>query len=535
MARKNDRVDIVIIGSGAAGAAAAWNLSDSGFKVVCLEQGPKLSASDYPANFADWELRKQSSFNVDPNVRKLPSDYPIDDSDSAIAIANFNAVGGSTILFSGHFPRFHPSDFMTRTLDGVGADWPFGYDALEPYYEINDKMIGVAGLGGDPAYPDIPNLLPPVPIGKMGEVIAEAFNRLGWHWWPSYAALITRDFQGRSRCENTGPCNTGCPNGSKSSADVTYMPLAVKNGVELRSQCRVLRVTQRRAGKVDGVVYVDADGVEHFQEADLVIVACNGVGTPRLLLNSKSPQAPDGLANSSGLVGKNLMLHPLGFVEGKFDVPLGSSAGPQGACVFSHEFYETEAERGFARGYTMHVLRGGGPLETATSARRFNDISFGPGFHDGFKAVYGRNIPVAIICEDLPEETNCVQLDDTQTDSSGMPGAKIHYKLGDNTKKMLGHGLKKGKELMKAAGAVSVRAHGPVRHTGWHLMGTTKMGVDPVTSVVNPHGQTHDAANLMVIDSSIFATSGGVNPASTIQALALKLTDGVKKNPGIFR
>lgn len=535
MSRKNDRVDIVIIGAGAAGSAAAWNLSRSGFKVVCLEQGPKLSSSDYPANFADWELRKKSTFNVDPNVRKLPSDYPIDNTNSSIAIANYNAVGGSTILFSGHFLRFHPSDFKTWTLDGIGADWPFGYDALEPYYELNDKMVGVAGLGGDPAYPNIPNLLPPVPIGKMGEVIAEGFNKLGWHWWPSYAALITRDFQGRSRCDNTGPCNTGCPNGSKSSADVTYIPLAQENGVELRYQCRVLTITQRQAGRVEGVVYVDAEGAEHNQDADLVIVACNGVGTPRLLLNSKNSHSPDGLANSSGLVGKNLMLHPLGFVEGNFDVPLGSSAGPQGACVYSHEFYETDSEREFARGYTMQVLRGRGPLETATTARRFGDITFGASFHNDFRAVYGRDISVGIICEDLPEEANCVELNAAAADSSGMPGVKIHYRLGDNTKKMLGHGLMKGKELLKAAGAVSVRAHGPVRRAGWHLMGTTKMGVDAATSVVNPHGQAHDIVNLIVVDSSVFATSGGVNPASTIQALALKLTDGIKNNQGMFR
>ena len=138
---KNDKIDILIIGAGASGAAAAWNLSQSGYKIICLEQGPNIKKESYSFDQQNWELYQQSKFNINPNIRKLKSDYPIDDKNSAISIANFNAVGGSTILYSGHFPRFHPSDFKTKKLDNVGYDWPIDYNDLKYYYELNDKKM----------------------------------------------------------------------------------------------------------------------------------------------------------------------------------------------------------------------------------------------------------------------------------------------------------------------------------------------------------------------------------------------------------
>ena len=518
---KSDNVDILIVGAGAAGAAAAWNLSKSGYKITCLEQGPFLNSKSYSFSQSNWEQLKQKEFNMNPNIRKLKSDYPIDDSKSPISIANFNAVGGATILYSGHFPRFHPSNFKTKTLDKVGSDWPFTYKDLEPYYELNDKMMGVAGLEGDPAYPPIPNLLPPVPLELAGETVAKSFNKLGWHWWPSYSAITTSEYKNRKK-------------GTRSTVDITYWPPAINNGVELRANCRVTKITTDNFGKVDGVIYKDQDNTEKLQKASLVILACNGIGTPRLLLNSTNKFFPNGLANSSGLVGKNLMLHPLGYVEGKFDNFLGSFMGPEGCCIFSHEFYETNLSRGYKRGYTIHILRGVGPLVTAFSARKFKKLSFGKNFHKNFSEHYGHSIPVAIICEDLPEIHNCVKLDYDNKDSSGMPGVKINYKLSENSKKMLSHGLSKGKEIMKKAGAKSILAFGPVRATGWHLMGTTKMGTSNKNSVVNEFGQTHDIKNLVIVDSSIFVTSAGVNPISTLQAIALKITHNIKKFPKKF-
>lgn len=525
----NKEVDILIIGAGASGAAAAWNLSELNLNILCLEQGDFTKPEDYPSTKVNWEYFKYNEFNVSPNIRNLKSDYPINDKESPIAIANYNAVGGSTILYSGHFPRFHPSDFKVKTLDGIADDWPLDYYELEPYFNLNDKMMGVSGLAGDPAYPPIELYHKHIPLGLMGETIGKGFNKLGWHWWPSYSAIITKEMEGRGKCINLGPCNMGCPQGAKSSVDVTYWPKALKNGVKLQTNSRVKEITIDLKGRASGVIYFNEKGEECFQKAKIVIVACNGVGTPRLLLNSKSKIFPDGIANRSGLVGKNLMLHPLGFVEGTFEQILDSHLGPHGCCLQSQEFYETDKSRGFYRGYTMQVLRGPGPLETAYSGVARREILLGEKHHETFNSKLGKTIGIGIIVEDLPEEHNSVSLDPEMKDSNGIPSPKINYTLSENSKKMLSHGLSKGKEVMEASGSVKTLTFGPVRNTGWHLMGTTKMGNDSNKSVVNRWGQTHDVNNLFIVDSSIFVTSGGVNPASTLQALSLFITDYIKR------
>ena len=523
-------VDVLIVGAGASGAAAAWSLSETSMDIMCLEQGGRMDSSDYPSTKRNWEVLRQNEYNVSPNVRKLAADYPINDSESPIAIANFNAVGGGTILYSGHFPRFHPSDFKARSLDGVADDWPVTYAQLESFFVENDRMMGVSGLVGDPAYPPIERLLPPVPLGRMGETIGKGFNKLGWHWWPSYSAIITRQRGGREKCINLGPCNTGCAQGAKSSVDITYWPGALRNGVKLKTHCRVREITVNNSGRATGVIYYDERGVECTQRARIVILACNGVGTPRLLLNSRSASFPDGLANRSGLVGKNLMLHPLGYVEGIFDEAMASHLGPHGCCILSQEFYETNLKRDFVRGYTMQILRGPSPIETALSGVARREIPWGPGHHKAFAARFGRTIGIAIIVEDLPELHNTVTLDPKLTAANVIPAPKITYRLGENSKKMLAHGLARGKEVMSAAGSWKNVAFGPVRNTGWHLMGTARMGMDPKKSVVNEWGRSHDVKNLFVVDSSIFVTSGGVNPVSTMQALSLYIADRIKKN-----
>ena len=521
-------VDVLIVGAGATGAAVAWSLSQTGLKIVCLEQGPRMDPLSYPSTGRDWEIRRLTDFHVSPNVRKLPADYPVNDSESPIAISNFNAVGGSTILYSGHFPRFHPSDFRVKTLDGIADDWPIDYARLEPYFIQNDQMMGISGLADDPAYPPIAGLLPPVPLGRMGETLAKGFNKLGWHWWPAYSAIATRNFKNREKCINLGPCNAGCAQGAKSSVDVSYWPYALLNGVELKTQCRVREITVDHAGRATGAIYYDANGKECRQEARLVILACNGVGTPRLLLNSRSALFPEGLANRSGLVGKNLMLHPYGYVEGVFPESLDSHLGPQGCCIYSHQFYETDPSRGYVRGDTMHVLRGPGPVETALSGFVRREIPWGAGHHAAFAARFGHVISMAIIVEDLPEPCNAVTLDPDLTDKHGIPAPKVTYRLSANSKKMLAHGLDRGKEVMTAAGSVKNFSFAPVRHTGWHLMGTARMGTDSAGSVVNEWGRCHDVPNLFIVDGSVFVTSGGVNPVSTMQAVALYIADQIK-------
>ena len=526
----SDPVDVLIIGAGASGAALAWSLSDTRMRIVCLEQGDWMDPAQYPSAGLDWESRGFGDFGLSPNGRGRPADYPINDSESPIKISNFNAVGGSTILYAAHFPRLHPSDFRVKTLDGVADDWPLDYATLEPYYAENDGMMGTAGLAGDPAYPPKQVPLPPVPFGKLGHTLARGFNRLGWHWWPSDSAIATQEHNGRAPCINLGPCITGCAQGAKASTDVTYWPAAVRQGVEVRTCCRVQEICVREDGMADGVLYYDAEGNLHEQKAEVVVVACNGVGTPRLLLNSKSKLFPEGLANSSGLVGKNLMFHPYAMVTGIFDEPLEGYKGPTGCCLMSQEFYETDPAREFVRGYSFEMLRGRGAVATALAGMSTGEVPWGEGHHEAYAELFDRSAGMVIICEDLPEACNTVTLDPELTDGNGIPCPKISYRLGENSRKMLEHSVARGREVLEASGAKTTLTNAPLEPAGWHLMGTARMGRDPSTSVVNEWGRCHDVKNLFIIDGSIFVTAGAVNPTNTIQALSLYIADNIKKN-----
>ncbi len=523
-------VDVLIVGSGAAGAAFAWSLADTRMNILCLEQGDWMKSEAYPGMRPDWELSQLGDFALSPNARGRSEDYPVNDGASPIQTTMFNAVGGSTILYAAHFPRFHPSDFKVKTLDGVADDWPIDYQHLAPYYDVNAQMMGVAGLEGDPAYPPKKVPLPPVALGKLGTTVAKGFNRLGWHWWPSDSAITTQEYEGRAPCINAGTCGVGCPQGAKASTDITYWPAAIRKGVTLKTHCRVREISVADNGMADGVIYYDADGRERRQKAHVVVLACNGIGTPRLLLNSRSTLFPEGLANRSGLVGKNFMFHPYGLVIGVFDEPLEAYKGPVGCCMWSHEFYETDRTRGFVRGYSFEIVRPGGPVSTAVRGLQWGRIPWGADHHRAFAGIFDRLAGMVAICEDLPETTNCVTLDPDLRDSNGIPAPKVNYRLSENSIKMLAHGVARGREVLEAAGARDTVVEAPWPVAGWHLMGTARMGTDPKTSVVNEWGRSHDVRNLFIIDGSIFVTSAGVNPTNTIQALALYIADTMKKN-----
>lgn len=529
----NQPVDVLIIGAGASGAAMAWSLADTKMRIVCLEQGGWPNPSTYPGTGRDGEARAFGAMGGDmgfnPNQRQAASDYPINEDASPIKIANFNGVGGGTVLYAGHFPRFHPSDFRVKSLDGVGDDWPIDYETLAPFYTENDRMMGVAGLAGDPANPLNDGVqMGPLPLGKAGAALAKGFNKLGWHWWPSDSAIATEPYDGRDKCINLGACLSGCAQGAKASTDITYWQHAQRAGVELITEARVREITLDDEGMADGVIYYDADGQEQVLKAHVVVLACNGIGTPRLLLNSKSERFPDGLANSSGLVGKNLMFHPYGYILGVFDEPLDGYRGP-GNCMRSQEFYETDDARDFVRGYTFEISRGMGPVGTALQGIGRGLIPWGEGHHDAYRKLFNRITGMVAICEDLPEEHNRVTLDPNLTDSDGIPAPKIEYTLSDNSRKMLDHAVARATEVLKAAGAKEVLSEAPMSVAGWHLMGTARMGKDPARSVVNEWGRTHDVKNLFIIDGSIFVTSAGVNPTRTIQALALYVADQMKQ------
>lgn len=517
-----ERYDCIVVGSGGGGAVAAYRLAELGKAVLIIEKGDYSKRREYPSNYYNWETLKQSAWSFNPNLRRNPADYPVDCVDSPIDVAMYNGVGGSTVLYSGHYPRFRPQDFSVLSDCGVGVDWPITYDDLEPHYLANEVFLKVAGLPGDPSYPGIfTHLMPPIPLGRAGKLVASGFDQLGWHWWPSYSAILLKehdDWPDREPCANVGPCNTGCPKAAKASCDVTFLPRASALGVSIKTNMTVTRVLLH-GNKALGVETRDIHGQISRISAEKIILAGNAIGTCRILWGST--QGSGFLGNSSGLVGKNLMIHPLAYVGGILDGASDAHVGPQGSWLASHEFYSDDYEgRGFHRGYSMHILKGAGPLEFAKQALRRNHLDLSAGkLLEQVKQGVANSVGIAIISEDMPEESNQVIMKKSLA-ADGLPEVSMCYSISKNTRLMLSHGAKSGEAVLKTIGGKSLYASAPVKFAGWHLTGTCRMGVDSRTSVVDPCGRMHDVDNLYIVDGSVFPTSGGVNPLATIQAVA---------------
>ena len=526
MSKGQVNADALIIGAGPTGAVAAKRLAEAGMRVVVLEQGDWPDYARARADHADFELTAGRDWSANPNRRQAPADYPISDADSDIAAVMYNAVGGSTVLFAAHWQRNMPSDFRVRTLDGVADDWPLTYEDLEPYYEQVENDFGVSGLAGDPAFPPGKGPpLPPAPLAPMGRRVARAHNQLGWHWWPAPNAIATRPYKALRPCTQRATCMWGCVEGAKGSVDRTHWPHNLALGVELRTGARVRRLEVNGRGLVTGAVYVDRTGVEHFQPADVAILGANGIGTPRLLLLSASGRYPNGLANSTGLVGRRLMMHPFGTVVGLFDDDLQSTRGVWGQHLHSLQFYETDTSRGFVRGAKWGLQPTGGPVSMTRSFPWGDNPIWGPGFHQAIRKRLGRSAMWGIIAEDLPDESNRVVLDPELKDGDGIPAPKIIYRMSDNSYRLLRFHQERARESLLAAGAYETTVAPLIRETGWHLLGTAKMGADPGSSVVDPWGRAHDVPNLFIFDGSIWPTSSGMNPTATIAALALRCSD----------
>lgn len=505
----DEEVDYAIVGVGSAGGVLLQRLARAGFRVLGLEAGPFWDTE------RDWVSDEAGSHQL------YWEDLRITGGNDPLALGANNSgkgVGGGSVHWAAFTPRFHPSDFEVYTRDGVGADWPISYWDLKPYYELIEREMPVAGPAhfpwGDPhGYPFGPH-----PMGGVGNSLIKGCSALGI---PVSAggpvAILSGSRADRPHCIYRGFCIQGCKVGAKASTLITHVPDALAHGAEIRDRCMVSRIhCDPKSNRVTGVSYFDRHGREHLQRAKAVIVSGYAIETPRLLLNSACDGHPDGLANSSGTVGRYLMAQAGNVILGRFrDLVRMYKAPP--AHALTEEFYETDPRRDFARGFAVQTV---GPLPIAFGKQMMAARgSWGWGLRR-IMMDYNHWSALGLLGEILPWADNRVTLA-REKDQFGIPVAHVTFNLHDNDRKLIKFGANKVEEIMRAAGAEEVVQE--ARYA--HLVGAARMGKDPATSVVDRFGRTHDVANLFVCDGSILPTQGSANPGLTIQALAARTAD----------
>lgn len=534
-------VDFVIVGSGAAGGILAKELSTSGFDVVVLEQGPYRKASD----FRHDELAVLFRFELmGGEAARTGQTFRHDETDVAEPLKMQPAqyaqgVGGSSVHFTANFWRFREVDFRERSLLGpiAGtnfADWPISYAELEPYYTKVDWDIGVSGAPGPNDAPrSKPFPMPPMPIKSSGVLLERAARKLGLTTQPEPLAILSRPHNNRPACINCGYCMFfGCEVNAKSSTLAAMIPLAEASGhCEIRPDSAVFRIDTDDRGRANGVSYLDGDGNERSQRAKAVVLSANGAETPRLLLMSKSARFPDGLANSSGYVGRNLMFNAHTAAQGVFEQPLNDYKGVQVTRII-HDFYDSDEQRGFygGGGIDARPLFSATPIFHALEGMPPDVPRWGAAFKDEIAHNFTRQMSLVCSTTSLPMDRNNITLDPTHTDQYGRPAIRVTYRDHPDDLAMAGFLEDRAMEIQAAAGAVkSWRATGilPTRG-GAHLLGTARMGDDPATSVVDRDHRSHDVSNLFICDGSSFVSSGRGQPTMTIMALAFRAADRIK-------
>ena len=500
---------VVVIGTGAGGGVLANELAQKGVSVVALEAGGRYLPDDYIND--EWESFGQLAW-TDP--RTTSGDWRVAKDFSGLPAWIVKAVGGTTTHWAGASLRFQDHEWKALTnygaVDGANLlDWPIDPREMDDYYTKAENKLGVTRTGGRAGLPGSNNF-------KVFESGAKALGYEQVH--TGRMAINSADNDDRPACQQTGFCFQGCKFGAKWSAAYTDIPRGEATGnLEVRERCHVMRIEHDAEGKASSVVYVDADGNQQEQKARVVCVAGNSIESPRLLLNSASSMFPDGLANSSGQVGRNYLRHVTGSVYAVFDQPVKMWRGTTMAGIIQDEA-KHDPTRGFVGGYELETLSLGLPfmaafLDPGAWGREFTTAL------DHYENMAG----LWIVGEDMPQESNRVTLSPDVTDQHGMAAANVHFDDHPNDVAMRNHAYKQGIAVYEAVGATRVFPTPPYPST--HNLGTNRMSAKAADGVVNSHGQSHDIANLFVSDGSQFTTGAAENPTLTIVALAIRQAD----------
>jgi len=521
-------VDFVVVGSGAAGSVVAKELATRGHTVVVLEQGPRMEMPDFTHDefrhffqneFLNRADTQPQTFKAGPAATPLP----------LMGAQYHRLMGGGSLCFTANYRRFRPLDFNERSrigpISGTSfADWPITYEELEPYYTKAEWEIGVSGEPGpfDPPR-SRPYPMPPLPVKSSGVLFERGALAIGLHPQPAQMAINSTAYHGRPACQQCGYCwGFPCEHRAKGSS-FTVIPMAEATGrCEIRTGCLVSRVETDARGRATGVAYFDSDKHEQQQRARAIVLCCNGAETPHLLLNSTSARFPSGLANSSGMVGRNLMFNSNALATAQFEHELDDWKGAMVTRI-ALDYYDHDAARGFYGGGALDGRFFGFPLFYAFGGLPPDSPRWGAGLKQTLRDGYRRQMDVLCEGTSLPLDSNRVELDPELKDAWGLPAMRVTYLDHADDLALMRFLAGKATQLLEAAGARRAWAQ-PVtpQQNGLHLLGTCRMGNDPGTSVVDRFHRSHDVRNLFCCDGSSMVTSGRGQPTATIQALAYR-------------
>jgi choline dehydrogenase-like flavoprotein len=508
---EDNAVDFVIVGTGAGGGTLACKLAEYGFSVVAFDAGPYWRPLE---DFASDEMHQSKLYWTDERI--VDGDNPL----QLGANNSGKSIGGSTVHFAMVSLRFRPEWFKSRTRLGYGVDWPLDWREMWNYYGEVEQALKISGPLTYPWGPKRPRYpYRPHELNAAALVLAEGAEALGIDWTATPLATLSAPRGLAHPCVYRGMCVIGCSTNAKQSVLVTWLPRALHAGAELRDLAMVGTIEHDAAGRATGVHYL-RDGRWRFQRARNVVVAGYAIETPRLLLASASGKFPDGLANSSGLVGKNLMVQSNQAVWGVMDREIRSYKGPPSLAITEHWNYADDG-KDFYGGY-CYMSQGPLPIVWGTTLASKRGL-WGQALLDEMEK-YNHQVGLKIVGETLPQERNRVTLTNEQ-DQYGLRIPRITYSFCDNDKRLIEHSLGFMRQALEAVDA----------HDIWdetddtcHLNGTARMGDDPETSVVNADCRSWDIPNLWICDGSVFPTVGGVNPSLTIQAIACRTADRIK-------
>ena len=521
----DNKVDVVIVGAGAAGNIFAARLAEAGKSVLVLDAGPAWEASDLVSSQI-WSRRLRWGGPAVASTGENPFGFGF----------NFGwGIGGAALHHYGTWPRLMPSDFTMRTDHGRELDWPFGYDVLQPFYDQVQEEVGISGDAAAEVWrpPGAPYPLPPLQQFAQARLIAAGFAAKGMTTAPTPMAILSRDYKGRPACIYDGWCDAGCPTGALANPLVTYFPRAKKAGARFVTRAYATRLIQGRgANRVDGVEYVDSKGRVQRAMGDVVILAASTVFNPALLLNSRGPGWSEGAANRSGTVGRYFMTHSIAAVYGFFDNEetenyLGVTGGQQ---TNQDNYPKTSFGTGAFGSLQWQIAPTTKPNDLLGVATSRADL-YGKPFAAFMKRAVHHMATMFGFGEGLPDYDNRVELSGRDGPAGTRLPRIVHRFAPDSVGVWKGAG-KLGLEVMTAAKAADPWL-GPMASA--HMMGGTIMGTNPATSVADGYGRTHDIPNLVIAGPGLFPTGGAMNPNFTNHALSVRTADHMITNWSEYR